>query len=227
MELILFLLFGGVLFARVGTDKSETKKANQVADQRLSWHKARLEAWRELVADKALEEDLADFISNPANYDDVWAEIHDAYLQMPSHKSFTRVFLYSFMVKQFCGTTYTKKQQEKIAASNRQDVLDIMLARRGKVRYVNTCDGWHLKDLMPGNGESSKRAWDEAFDLWMYIRDELRRNGVPARLIFQTGEIEEFKRTVYDADDVEKFRYMSGTLTWLPLTNFDHNLRYV
>lgn len=131
------------------------------------------------------------------------------------------------MVKQLHGTTYTKKQQEMIAVSNRQDALDIMLARRGKVRYVNTCDGWHIKDLMPGHGESSKRAWDEAFDLWVYIRDELRRNGVPAKLIFQTGEIEEFKRTAYDADDVEKFRYMSGSLTWLPLTNFDHNLNYV
>ena len=227
MELILFLLLGGVLFTQVGVDKSKTKKANQAADQRLSWHKARLEAWRELVADKVMEEDLTDLINNPANYDDVWAEIRDAYLQMSSRKSFTRVLLYSFMVKQFCGTTCTKKQQEKIAASNRQDVLDIMLARRGKVRYVNTCDGWCVKDLMPGNGESSKRAWDEAFDLWAYIRDELRRNGVPARLIFQTSEIEEFKRTVYDIDDVEKFRYMSGTLTWLPLTNLDYNLSYV
>ena len=212
MELILFLLLGGVLFTRVGVDKSETKKANQAACQRLDWHRARLEGWRELVADKALEEDLADLINDPANYEDVWAEVHDAYLRMPSCKLFTRILLYSTMVKQLRGTTYTKKQQETIAASNRQDALDIMLARRGKVRYINTCDGWHIKDLMPGHGESSKRAWDEAFDLWVYI---------------QTGEIEEFKRTAYDADDVEKFRYMSGSLTWLPLTNFDHNLNYV
>lgn len=201
MELILFLLLGGVLFTRVGVDKSKTKKANQAACQRLDWHRARLEGWRELVADKALEEDLADLINDPANYEDVWAEVHDAYLRMPSCKLFTRI--------------------------HRQDALDIMLARRGKVRYINTCDGWHIKDLMPGHGESSKRAWDEAFDLWVYIRDELRRNGVPAKLIFQTGEIEEFKRTAYDVDDVEKFRYMSGSLTWLPLTNFDHNLNYV
>lgn len=227
MELILFLLFGGVLFTRVGVDKSETKKAHQAANQRMDWHRARIEEWRELVADKALEEDLADFIANPANYEDVWVEVQDAFLQMPSRKSFARILLFPFMVNQLYNTTYTKKQQEKIAASNQQDALDIMLARRGKVRYINTCDGWHIKDLMPGNGESSKRAWDEAFDLWVYIRDELRRNGVPAQLIFQTGEIEEFKRTAYDADDVEKFRYMNGTLTWLPLTNFDHNLSYV
>lgn len=227
MELILFLLLGGVLFTRVGVDKSETKKANQAANQRMDWHRVRIEEWRELVADKALEEDLADFIANPANYEDVWAEVQDAFLQMSSRKSSARILLFPFMVNQLCGITYTKKQQEKIATSNQQDALDIMLARRGKVRYINTCDGWHIKDLMPGNGESSKRAWDEAFDLWVYIRDELRRNGVPAQLIFQTGEIEEFKRTAYDADDVEKFRYMSGTLTWLPLTNFDHNLNHV
>ena len=129
MELILFLLLGGVLFTRVGVDKSETKKADQAACQRLDWHRARLEGWRELVADKALEEDLADLISNPANYEDVWAEVHDAYLRMPSCKLFTRILLYSTMVKQLRGTTYTKKQQETIAASNRQNALDIMLCQ--------------------------------------------------------------------------------------------------
>lgn len=211
--------------ANVGADKSETRKAIREASQRLNWHKARLEEWRELVADKALEEDLADFIGDPENYEAVWAEIHDAYLQMPSRKSFIGVSLYATMLKQICGLT--KKQQEKIAASNRQDALDIMLARRGKVRYVTTCNGWHIKDLMPGHGSSSRQAWDETFDLWVYIRDELRRNGVPAQLVFQTGEIEEFKRTAYDADDVEQFRYMNGSLVWLPVTNFDDNLNCV
>lgn len=222
MELILFLLFGGILSANVGADRSEMKKAVREASQRLGWHKARLEAWRELVVDKALEEDLADFISNPENYEAVWAEIHDAYLQMPSRKSFVGISLYATRL-----SGLTKKQQEKIAASNRQEALDIMLARRGKVRYVNTCDGWHIKDLMPGHGKSSKQVWDEAFDLWVYIRDELRRNGAPARLVFQTGEIEEFKRTVYDADDVGQFRYQNGSLVWLPVTNYDDNLKYV
>lgn len=220
MELLLFLLFGGILSANVGADKSETKKAIREASQRLNWHKARLEEWRELVVDKALEEDLADFISDPENYEAVWAEIHDAYLQMPSRKSSTGIVLYATML-----SGLTKKQREMIVDSNCQEALDIMLARRGKVRYVNTCDGWHVKDLMPGHGKSSKQMWDEAFDLWVYIRDELRRNGVPARLVFQTGEIEEFKRTVYDADDVEQFRYKNGSLTWLPLTHFDDNLK--
>ena len=38
MDLLLFLLFGGILSANVGTDKSETKKAIREASQRLSWH---------------------------------------------------------------------------------------------------------------------------------------------------------------------------------------------
>ena len=222
MELLLFLLFGGILSANVGADKSETKKAIREASQRLNWHKARLEEWRELVTDKALEEDLADFISDPANYEAVWAEIHDAYLQMPSRKSSVGIVLYATML-----SGLTKKQREMIAASNCQEALDIMLARRGKVRYVTACDGWHIKDLMPGHGSSSKQAWDEAFNLWVYIRDELCRNGVPARLVFQTGEIEEFKRTAYDADDVEHFHYKNGSLVWLPVTNYDDNLKCV
>lgn len=227
MELILFLLFGGVLFARIGSNKNDTKKANRASEHSLEWHKERLEKWREAVTDRALEENLADFIGNPENYAEVWAEVQAAYQEMPSRKSFTRVSLYSYMVKQPAGTTYTKKQRENIAASNRQDVLDIMLARRGRVRYINTCDGWHVKDLAPGYGDSSKRSWDEAFDMWVYIRDELRRHGVSAQLVFLTGETQEFKRTAYDADDVDQFRYKNGTLFWLPLTHFDDNLKYV
>lgn len=227
MEPILFVLFGGVLFTRIGVEKSETKEANQISNKRIDWHKERIEKWRELVADKAQEEDLADFIRDPENYNEVWAEVRDAYLQMPSCKSFTRILLYPVMVKQFASTTYTKKQRENIAASNRQNALDIMLAKRGKVRYVNTCDGWIAKHLVAGHGKSSKRVWDEAFDMWVYIRDELRRHEVPARLIFCTGETLASKQTAYDVDDVEHFRYKSGTLIWLPLTYFDDNLRYV
>lgn len=53
--------------ANVGADKSETKTAVREASQCLNWNKDRLEEWRELVADKALVEDLTDLIHNPAD----------------------------------------------------------------------------------------------------------------------------------------------------------------
>lgn len=227
MALILFLVLGSILFVRVGVDKGETKKANQESARRIGWHEERLMRWRELVSDIALEEDLSDFIRNPANYEKVWEEVHDAYQQMPSCRLFTRILLHPTMVKAVYGTHYTKKQQESMADSNRQEALDILLARRGKVRFVGTMPDWHIKHLMPGHGETSRREWDEAFDLYVYIRDELRRHGVPARLVFQTPETQEFMRTTYDADDVGRFRYQAGTLTWLPLTYFDENLSHV
>lgn len=183
--------------------------------------------WRELVADKALEEDLTDFIGNPANYEKVWDEVHDAYLQMPSCRLFDRILLHPYMVKKFSNTVCTRKQQEKIAASNREAALDIMLARRGKVRFVHTMPDWHIRILMPGYGESSKRVWDETYDTMVYIRNELRKHGVPAQLVFQTAEPQEFERTTYDADNVSQFRYMTGSLTWLPLTYFDNDLHHV
>lgn len=79
-----------------------------------------------------------------------------------------------------------------------------------------------------GDGQQSKKVWDETIEFWTYIRDELRRNGVNARLIFKTGLVgEEHYRTAYDVDDVEKFRYKAGQLTWLPLTYYDEKLRYM
>lgn len=228
MELILFIILGMVLFARIGIDKSESKSATRLSGRRIEWHKARIDEWRKLASDKALEEDLTYFIGDPKNYDKVWSEVCNAYLQMPSCKTFTRILLHLSMVEQCYGKgNCSKKQCENIAASNRMDALDIMMARRGKVRYINTCDGWQVKDLAPGDGAHSKQVWDEAFDLWVYIRDELRRHGVPARLIFKTGGFQEHQQMAYETDDVNEFRYQHGTLIWLPLTYFDDDLKYV
>lgn len=228
MDLILFIILGAVLFARIGMDKSASKSASRLSSHRIEWHKERIEDWRKLVSDRALEEDLANFIRDPQNYDEVWNEVYGAYLQMPSYKSLAGILLYPSAVEQYCGKgKYTKKQCESIAAANCQNALDIMLAKRGKVRYVNTCDGWHVKDLVSGEGVRSRRVWDEAFEFWVYIRDELRKHGVPARLIFKTGGFQEHQQMAYDADDINEFHYQNGMLTWIQLTYFDEGLKYV
>ena len=133
------------------------------------------------------------------------------------------------MVLRYYGKgAYTKRQRENIAEHERGWALNIMLAKRGKVSHTGVLDRSAVDLLHMGDGQQSKKVWDETIEFWTYIRDELRRNGVNARLIFKTGLVgEEHYRTAYDVDDVEKFRYKAGQLTWLPLTYYDEKLRYM
>ena len=225
----LLALFGGTYYgAKILGEKAELKAYDRSFKSRMEWHNAHQTLWQQQVCDRALEEDLEYFIADPANYDKVWEEVHSAYLQMPSCENFTKILLYEPMIAKLYGKSkYTKKQRENIAAARREDALDIMLAKRGKVRFINTFAGGLTYDTLAGNGEHSKRLWDQDYDMWLYLRNELRLHGVDARAIFKAGTGGEYKQVAYDLDDVDKFRYMSGRFTWLPLTFFDDNLNYV
>lgn len=223
-------LFGGVHYGgKILAESTIEGRAKQAYNAIWSYHQNRLVSWTLDVAAPSLEEDLSHFISNPRNYEEVWKEVHEAYLQMPTYKSYTTILLHEPMVLQYYGKdAYTKRQRENIVEHERGRALSIMLARRGKV-----CSSGHqdrgVLDLLPkGSGKQSKKVWDETVEFWTYIRNELRRNDVNARLIFKTGVVgEEYNQIAYDVDDVEKFRYQAGQLTWLPLTYYGENLQYM
>lgn len=223
-------LFGGAYYTnKLFGEKARTDRYKSNFEARRNYHLQRLFRWIEQVCDRKLEEDLEFFVSDPQNYDMVWKAVHNAYLQMPTYQSYTTILLYEPMVLQHYGrNTYTKKQRESIAEHERSRALDIMLANHGKVRHCYTSSGAKVDTLNMGDGEHSRKVWDEIFEHWVYIRDELRRNGVDARLIFKMGLCgEEHRQIAYDADDVEKFHYQAGELTWLPLTYYDDNLQYM
>lgn len=227
MELILFIILALILFVRIGSENSAAKIADKRIARSISWFRARQQAWQEQVSDRALEEDLKFFIADPRNYDKVWEEVHEAYLQMPTYKSYTTILLHEQMVLRYYGKgAYSKKQRENIAEYERDRALNIMLAKRGKVCRNGVQDRSTLDSLGRGEGRHSKKVWDETIEFWTFIRDELRRNGVNARLIFKMGAFNDMDSIAYDVDDIEKFRYQAGLLTWLPLTYYDENLRY-
>ncbi len=223
-------LFGSLYYGdKISAEKSEVKKYDRVSEDRFLRHDQRQQAWERQVCDRALEENLRLFIADPQNYDKVWEEVHEAYLQMPSCRSYTRILLHPHMVVRHYGRgKYTKRQCENIAEHERRQALNIMMARRGKVRSHDTQSTSAIELLKRGDGQQSRKVWDELFDMWVYVRNELRRNGVDARLIFKTGLTgPEYTQTAYDADDVAKFHYQAGQLIWLPLTFFDKDLRYI
>ena len=223
-------LFGGVHYGgKILAESAEVKRFDKSSAEMLAYHNHRLQLWKSQVSARSMEEDLKLFIEDPINYEKVWEEVHDAYLHMPTCESYTTILLHEPMVLRYYGKgAYTKRQRENIAEHERGWALNIMLAKRGKVSHTGVLDRSAVDLLHMGDGKQSKKVWDETIEFWTYIRDELRRNGVNARLIFKTGLVgEEHYRTAYDVDDVEKFRYKAGQLTWLPLTYYDEKLRYM
>ena len=223
-------LFGGVHYGgKILAESAEVKRFDRSSAAKFAYHDQRLQEWKGQVCNRALEEDLKCLIADPQSYEDVWEEVHAAYLKMPTYQSYTTILLHPYMVMRYYGRdTYTKKQRENIAGHERRRALDIMLARRGKVSGYGTQDRVAVDLLHRGDGVQSKKVWDETFEFWVYIGDELRRNNVNARLIFKVGLVgDERTQTAYDVDDVEKFRYQAGQLTWLPLTFYDDNLQYM
>lgn len=196
-------LFGGIYYAsRISADKAIAKRSQQSFEARWAYHENRRALWEAEVYDPALEEDLSYFIADRQNREEVWKEVCEAYLHMPLHG---RDMIW-------CGS---------------DAALDIMLAKRGKVcKQGAIFENNVLCSLPRGEGQCSKEEWDRNFEFWLYIRDELRRNSVNARLIFKPGLFGE-DNIAYDADNVKIFHYLAGRLTWLPLTCYNDNLTYM
>lgn len=222
-------LFGGAYFAKkISSEKSSAKKISKKTEEDIAWHTHRKQLWEMQVSDRALEEDLTYFIADPKNYGDIWEEVSDAYKHMPLHADAQEILLTGHTVKRVFGNVFSNKERESIAAMNREKALNIMLARRGKVQHKFTCGlSTPCCYLKPGLGEKSKQEWDKSCEFWLYIQNELRNNGVKAKLIFiaETYESGCFSEKVFDAENVNEFKYQCGNLTWLPLTYYNDTLQ--
>lgn len=238
-------LLGGAYYGtKIVSDKTGAKAYDRAARARSAWHEDRLCCWEAQVVDSTLEEDLRNTILLSLSSDEqrkkVWDEVHSAYMQMPSRReeiyalspdlmniSNFHIFGYSGPISY--GQLSTKQKQE--AESNwLNETLDIMLAKRGKIRgsHISHYISSVVVGFGPGKGEYSKGEWDKKYDFWLYIQGELKRHGTDSRLIFRTGYAGTNNPGIaYDIEDVDMFRYQYGELAWLPLTFFDDNLKYI
>lgn len=220
-----FALFGGLYYgARLISENASEKRYFKSQEEKFAFKTEREDRWRAIASDRALEEDLSHFIITPENYDKVWGEVRKAYQQMPVWKHRTGIPLFQASVPNYYGTGHSRKQREQIAMKERDQALDIMLARRGKVRYCYTGGDYPMAYLQPCAGEHSKREWEKRFEFWSYINDELHRHGIPSRLIFAENRISDRVKTAYDVDNPDLFRYKQGYLQWLHTSWFDDNL---
>lgn len=233
MALVIVIVVGLIwLFIRMAGQGAQNAVIRSGKTRGEIW-RTRLDAWREQVVDKALEEDMTYYVCDFKNNEAVWGVVQGAYRQMPPHKQYESYFDWS------TDGVLDKSKAGRAAYTKRVclDSLDIILAQHGKLRYA-VADGT-IAALNSGEGQRTRLEWDRTLEFWIYIRDELRRHGVNARLLFtytghydirvtsgvNRGQTIQGSRDEYcDVDDVDKFRYRRGSLVWLPQTWVDDDL---
>ncbi len=217
---VFIALFGGVYsVAKILADRSDMKSNIFDSDCRSRRWESRLQAWRARVEDRALEEDLWDYITKYENRKDVWAETLGFYMGTCLHKVYDSAddWVHDGVMDN------TKAGREMYRKRRFYEPLDIMLAKRGKLRSVFISNP--VAYLVPGEGQRTRNEWDKTLEFWLHIQDELRGNGVSAQLLFGPQNMYEHPyRGYFNADEVEKFRYRSGCLVWLPTTWVGTNL---
>lgn len=210
---IFIALFGGAYSAgKILAEKSELNGSKQTSER----HMSRLNAWRVQVVDRALEEDLRNYVAKHENREFVWMEICGIYQRICPQKDYISAddwALDGALDKTKSGRQWYKQHRF-------DEPLDIMLAKRGKLRSDRA--SLPIAHLFSGDGQQTRADWDRTVSFWTCIRDELRRCGVDARLLFRCGNISNTaKRQYFDIDKVETFRYQHGDLVWLPDTPID------
>jgi hypothetical protein len=208
MSFILFIILGTVLLIKCCSDKGGQIAASQDVHEKIDWYRSRNDAWKARVVDRALEEDLPHYITNVKSRDAAWEEIYETCSRSPAFNM-------------------DLDEMKKLPAISWR-TLDVILARRGKVRYLYA-ELDPVCTLERGDGQLSKKKWDEDFAFWCCICDELLRRGVDTKLIFAEGwgNPHSGHPVVHDVNNLGEFQYKFGRLWWLQATYLDENLNYM
>lgn len=211
-------LFGGLwsagaIFSEASVTRSNQKKFNRRRELFLS----RRIAWEKQVVDRALQEDLWYYVVD--HKEEAWLAVQDAYKGMRFQKSYS-----SMKEWEYDGVLDKTKAGKELYRRHRfEEPRNIMLAKHGKLPALLATNP--VAYLKQGEGQRTRLEWDRTVEFWTYIRDELRRQGVDARLLFRHQYSLQYPNPhYYDVDDIDKFRYQSGCLEWLPDTWVDSNL---
>lgn len=210
-----FIAFlGGTYHAgKLLADASDLKRDKLSSDRRCVIWTERLHAWEALVVDRAMQEDLLDFVSK--HREGAWLEVQKVCQETRFQKSYTSANEWAYDG----ALDKTKAGCKRYRRHRLEEPLDIMLAKRGKLRWEVALSA--ITHLKRGEGQGTRYEWDRTVEFWVYIRDELRKNGIDAQLLF---ECEQPAKKYFDINDVDKFRYQPGKLTWLPYSWVDSNL---
>ena len=214
----LFIALFGSLFwgGKLLNEKIETKHIRTTYEQNAVSDSQRKQDWINKVTDKQLEEEFELWLYN-LDYDKIWAEVSDAYKEMPWQSDKNFICITPEHVEYFYGKgTYPKKVRDIIAKYEREDVLRILMAKQGKLLYSDACYGIsrHGELLYPSAIAREKCINETKFIEW--ITNKLKLSGINERVFIEQST------NYYLAS---KYPTYSGTYKWECLipTFLQHN----
>lgn len=187
-------LFGGSYMA--GKYASDIKKANEAkirGVQSATDAAARQQEWLARVTDKNLEIELEDFIFHEKNYDQIWAEVSEAYKDMPWNSDRTSILC--------CG--YDRNDR------NAKEALRIMMAIRGKLIYDDAKYGIEQTKIQAPTRLQTRQVIANQLGFVKWIDSKLKEHGIDEQLV-----IEVTWDSVFTVDSCE---WRNGTYKWMPM----------
>lgn len=187
-------LFGGMFWGgKYAKEKSEIKQVRQSNELNQTKDACKESEWLSKVTNRELEARLEAFVFDNSNYDEVWAEVSEAYHEMPWETENFICLCPEAVEVAYGKGAYSKKQRDNIAANNRLKALRIMLARRGKLRAADAVQYGIPKSSWSGVPLLTEQKWSEEetkFMLW--ITDQLAKHGVNERLYIKQNGTDAF-----------------------------------
>lgn len=139
MELVLFIILGGYLLLRVGSEKAASYAAKKQADK----SRETKSTWVECITDRVLEEELRMFISRPENQSAILDQVTEVYDKILNGKRIDEFYPRELWCKKErkWSHEYHERVQTNICKLNSRNALRIMMARRGHLMRMDAVDG--------------------------------------------------------------------------------------
>lgn len=177
----LFALFGG---AYVGAKLEADRKKSETAKREIWSHQVSDESWFDKHTDKALESSLWARMDDPSFYEEILKEVLPAFEKMPSWSYRTGgVVVRADQLSAKMAKSNVKTRQNFIIRE-RNIVLDIMLANRGKVSTTAANFGYDA----PNRALISGSDLDRREELARWIEATLQDQGVDVKLTYRQNE---------------------------------------
>lgn len=192
-DLFVALFGGSYYFGKVMSGKKEQKQSKK---QEANW-----EAWVSSVTDQELEKKLTSFIKDPQNWNNVFEEVKEVYLELPSCKNISDIEIREDMLR-------FNEPPDFLA-------LRILMARKGKITRLDVngiCLPWGPMDA---HLQSFRIRFEE---LMIWMDRELREHGVTIPLMFDANNVpgrECWEHVFIPVDEVPISPYrFYGRYTW-------------
>ena len=184
MSFILAIVLAIVVFGKIALDNSEKKASDREFAQEMKRYSDANKNWIDKVVDEQLEGRLEQDIYIGENREQFLEEVRQAYLDMG-------------------------KDTNNIFMPRKTELLRILLARRGKLRYIDAENGIeNFVSILKPTPDEGKKNYESQLKFAVWMNEQLKANGINEELVFVGVDELCYK--------IEDSRWRMGRYKWRP-----------